>query len=165
VIKSPTTTSSRHFLLETATHDFNRYPRPLLLRRNYALSTTRHRIRTKRNIEKGQCLTGQVMAPEVEDLEALIGRIPACCSTTTPELRCCCGRTDCAYLKHNCVALDDLEKEVRTAAQLGQVCIPHPSTFRFPRLHDSNRPFPGLVRVVMSNFLCRVLLPWRKQRA
>jgi hypothetical protein len=68
------------------------------------------------------------MAAE-DDLESLIGRIPACCSTTTPELRCCCGRTDCAYLKHNCVALDDLEKEVRTAAQLGQVRIPHPSTF------------------------------------
>ncbi len=68
----------------------------------------------------------KAMAAEVEDLEALIGRIPACCSTTTPELRCCCGRTECAYLKHNCVALDDLEKEVRTAAQLGQVCIPRP---------------------------------------
>jgi hypothetical protein len=65
------------------------------------------------------------MAAEVEDLESLVGRIPACCSTTTPELRCCCGRKDCAYLKHNCVALDDLEKEVRTAAQLGQVCIPY----------------------------------------
>jgi hypothetical protein len=59
---------------------------------------------------------------EDADLEALIGRIPACWSSTTPNLRCCCGRTDCAYLKHNCVALDDLEKEVRTAAQLGQVC-------------------------------------------
>jgi hypothetical protein len=87
------------------------------------------------------------MAAEVEDLEALIGRIPVCCSTTTPELRCCCGRTECAYLKHNCVALDDLEKEVRTAAQLGQVCIPRP-------LHSSgsgdyttrqNFPSPGVV--------------------
>jgi hypothetical protein len=87
------------------------------------------------------------MAAEVEDLEALIGRIPVCCSTTTPELRCCCGRTECAYLKHNCVALDDLEKEVRTAAQLGQVCIPR-------LLHSSgsgdyttrqNIPSPGVV--------------------
>jgi len=71
------------------------------------------------------------MATSAEaDLETLIGLIPACCSTTTPELKCCCGRTDCAFLKHNCVALDDLEKEVRTAAQLGQVRIPNlaPST-------------------------------------
>lgn len=58
-----------------------------------------------------------------DELETLMRRIPACCSTT-PTLRCCCGRTDCAYLKHNCVALDDLEQEVRTAAQLGQVRIP-----------------------------------------
>jgi hypothetical protein len=67
-------------------------------------------------------------------LETLIGRIPACCPTTTPSMRCCCGRTDCVYLKHNWVALDDLEKEVRTAAQLGQVCIPRTSsanTFSF----------------------------------
>jgi hypothetical protein len=58
---------------------------------------------------------------EEENLEALIGRIPAGCSTK-PDLHCCCGRTDCAYLKHNNSALDDLEKEVKTAAQLGQVC-------------------------------------------
>jgi hypothetical protein len=57
---------------------------------------------------------------EEENIEALIGRIPAACSTK-PDLHCCCGRTDCAYLKHNCNALDDLEKEVHTAAQLGQV--------------------------------------------
>jgi len=55
-----------------------------------------------------------------EDLEALVARIPNGHSAT-PNLRCCCGRTDCAFLKHNCTALDDLEKEVRTAAQLGQV--------------------------------------------
>jgi hypothetical protein len=72
------------------------------------------------------------MAAE-DDLEALLGRIPACCSTT-PDLRCCCGKQDCAYLKHNCVALDDLEQEVRTAAQLGQVSIPVPPTFPPPEI-------------------------------
>jgi hypothetical protein len=55
-----------------------------------------------------------------DDLEASIGRIPTGCSETA-NLRCCCGRTDCAYLKHNSSALDDLEKEVRKAGQLGQV--------------------------------------------
>ncbi|CZR53272.1 uncharacterized protein PAC_03150 [Phialocephala subalpina] len=64
------------------------------------------------------------MATE-DDLESLIGRIPACTlhSPRAPDLRCCCGRTDCAYLRHNCLALDDLEKEVRTAAQLGQALL------------------------------------------
>lgn len=41
------------------------------------------------------------------------------------HLQCCCGRIDCAYLRHNNVALEGLEKDVQTAAQLGQV---RPST-------------------------------------
>lgn len=56
-----------------------------------------------------------------EDLEALIARIPKGCPSTTPTIQCCCGHTDCAYLKHNGSALEDLEKNVHTAAQLGQV--------------------------------------------
>ena len=35
---------------------------------------------------------------------------------------CCCGNTDCAYLKQNQASLDDLEQDVRNAAKLGQVC-------------------------------------------
>jgi hypothetical protein len=58
---------------------------------------------------------------ETDDLETLIGRIPERCSSTAPNLQCCCGRIDCAYLKHNCTALEVLEQEVHTAARLGQV--------------------------------------------
>ncbi|KAH8687432.1 hypothetical protein BGZ60DRAFT_510124 [Tricladium varicosporioides] len=57
-----------------------------------------------------------------EDLEALIGHIPSTCPTAH-KVACCCGRRDCAYLKHNCSALDDLEKEVHTAATLGQALL------------------------------------------
>ncbi|KAJ5225081.1 hypothetical protein N7468_006306 [Penicillium chermesinum] len=35
-------------------------------------------------------------------------------------LRCCCGREDCALLEHNHVALEGLEKDLETAAKLGQ---------------------------------------------
>lgn len=38
-----------------------------------------------------------------------------------PRLACCCGRQECAYLEHNNTALEGLEKDVRTAAALGQV--------------------------------------------
>lgn len=41
-------------------------------------------------------------------------RAPVC-------LRCCCGRDDCALLEHNHVALEGLEKDLETAARLGQV--------------------------------------------
>ena len=59
-----------------------------------------------------------------DDLEALMKRIPAHRPATTPNsevVKCCCGHEDCAFLKHNCSALDELEEEVRTAARLGQV--------------------------------------------
>ena len=42
-------------------------------------------------------------------------------SSHMENLACCCGRQECAYLKHNHSALDGLEKSVQTAAQLGQV--------------------------------------------
>lgn len=63
-----------------------------------------------------------LLAPaDREDLTR--NNIPHGCSPATTLLRCCCGSPDCAYLKHNTCALDDLEKEVRRAGRLGQVCL------------------------------------------
>jgi hypothetical protein len=45
------------------------------------------------------------------------------CGEEEGTLQCCCGRRDCAYLRHNNVALGDLEKDLETAARLGQVCF------------------------------------------
>lgn len=42
-------------------------------------------------------------------------------SSAPATLRCCCGRDDCALLEHNNVALEGLEKDLETAARLGQV--------------------------------------------
>ncbi|KAH8601971.1 hypothetical protein B0O99DRAFT_607854 [Bisporella sp. PMI_857] len=58
-----------------------------------------------------------------DDLKALLDSIPETHSATSPNLRCCCGRLDCAYLNHNSSALDDLEKDVQRAAQLGQALL------------------------------------------
>ncbi|KAJ0326435.1 hypothetical protein COL5a_006945 [Colletotrichum fioriniae] len=47
-------------------------------------------------------------------------------STSAPRpdegsrMRCCCGRNDCAYLKHSCSVLETVEKDVHTAAKLGK---------------------------------------------
>ncbi|CAG8146014.1 unnamed protein product [Penicillium nalgiovense] len=41
-------------------------------------------------------------------------------SSASTTLRCCCGRNDCALLEHNNVALEGLEKDLETAARLGQ---------------------------------------------
>ncbi|EEP77268.1 predicted protein [Uncinocarpus reesii 1704] len=40
-----------------------------------------------------------------------------------PEVKCCCGRDDCAYLQHNRTALENLEKDVDTAARLGHALL------------------------------------------
>ncbi|KAM0232682.1 hypothetical protein ACHAP5_010658 [Fusarium lateritium] len=40
-----------------------------------------------------------------------------------PEMTCCCGRIDCALLKKNCSILETVEKDVHTAAQLGQALL------------------------------------------
>ncbi|KAI9777519.1 MAG: hypothetical protein M1839_008813 [Geoglossum umbratile] len=41
----------------------------------------------------------------------------------TPDLKCCCGRVDCAFLRHNNRQLHGLERNVQTAAQLGQALL------------------------------------------
>ncbi|KAL2682404.1 hypothetical protein Neosp_006855 [[Neocosmospora] mangrovei] len=41
----------------------------------------------------------------------------------TPELTCCCGRVECPLLKKNCYILETVEKDVHTAAQLGQALL------------------------------------------
>lgn len=61
---------------------------------------------------------------EVNDLNVLAASI------SHPEaLQCCCGNTDCVLLKHNCSVLDSVERDVHTAARLGQVCDRQPGAF------------------------------------
>lgn len=43
---------------------------------------------------------------------------------TSLPMKCCCGRLDCVFLKHNCAVLDSVEREVHTAARMGQVSLP-----------------------------------------
>ncbi|KAJ5698201.1 hypothetical protein N7462_000206 [Penicillium macrosclerotiorum] len=55
---------------------------------------------------------------------ALLPSIPTHSSSSAPvTLRCCCGRQDCATLEHNNVALEGLEKDLETAARLGQALL------------------------------------------
>ncbi|RDA95622.1 hypothetical protein CP533_1137 [Ophiocordyceps camponoti-saundersi (nom. inval.)] len=43
--------------------------------------------------------------------------------SVTSTLYCCCGRIDCVFLKKNCSILETVEKDVHTAAQLGQALL------------------------------------------
>jgi hypothetical protein len=35
--------------------------------------------------------------------------------------QCCCGQADCAFLAHTCGVLEDVQRDARTAGELGQV--------------------------------------------
>lgn len=52
--------------------------------------------------------------------------LPNSCVVVRSEsaaLRCCCGRLDCVFLKHNCFVLESVEKDVHVAAKMGQALL------------------------------------------
>lgn len=57
----------------------------------------------------------------ISNLLAQSHSIPNSHPANPQTLTCCCGRPECAYILHNNAALDDLERNIHTAAQLGQV--------------------------------------------
>lgn len=63
--------------------------------------------------------------------------------------QCCCGRTDCAFLSHNGELLESLERDVQTAAQLGQVsatALFHPAANTLLACSSRTAPFiPGIL--------------------
>lgn len=81
--------------------------------------------------------------PERLDLDTL-----AVADSQPETLQCCCGNTDCVYLKHNCSVLDSVEKDVHTAAKLGQVR-------RLPSLSPLTEPATTSPPVVHVLFLVK----------
>ncbi|GAB1319719.1 NUproduct domain-containing protein [Madurella fahalii] len=39
------------------------------------------------------------------------------------DLQCCCGKDECVYLRHNCSVLLSVERDVHTAAKMGQTLL------------------------------------------
>ncbi|KAL7623492.1 hypothetical protein AAE478_007174 [Parahypoxylon ruwenzoriense] len=48
--------------------------------------------------------------------------LPATCNET-PPMKCCCGSVECVFLRHNCSVLASVEKDVHTAARMGQALL------------------------------------------
>ncbi|TDZ24946.1 hypothetical protein Cob_v002040 [Colletotrichum orbiculare MAFF 240422] len=57
------------------------------------------------------------------DAMAEFAQTPSPRTNDASTLRCCCGRNDCAFLKHSCIVLDTVEKDVHTAAKLGKALL------------------------------------------
>lgn len=68
-------------------------------------------------------------------------------SNVSTALRCCCGRNDCALLEHNNVALEGLEKDLETAARLGQVRVHSDMSCSIYSLvgYDETPSYPGVL--------------------
>ena len=61
---------------------------------------------------------------------------------------CCCGRPNCLLLAQNNAALERLEKDLRAAAQVGQVCLTN---------HGCDCPLPAWLGIMskLLSFLVR----------
>jgi hypothetical protein len=58
---------------------------------------------------------------------------------TIGDLHCCCGRSDCVFLRHNCTVLESVEKDVHVAAKMGQVSVASRLLRRVVRPHPHCR--------------------------
>ncbi|OJD14443.1 hypothetical protein AJ78_05211 [Emergomyces pasteurianus Ep9510] len=57
----------------------------------------------------------------------------------SPVLECCCGKSECAYLQHNNIALAGLEKVLERAAQEGQALVQRHANYVVDAEGDRNR--------------------------
>ncbi|PGH14574.1 hypothetical protein AJ80_05894 [Polytolypa hystricis UAMH7299] len=53
-------------------------------------------------------------------------------------ITCCCGRPECVYLQHNHAALEGLERDVETAAKLGQALLARHESYKAEAEQDRN---------------------------
>ncbi|KAL4901794.1 hypothetical protein BDW74DRAFT_169979 [Aspergillus multicolor] len=68
------------------------------------------------------------------------GHIPTHSSATSwADLHCCCGREECAFLQHNHDALAGLEKDLETAARLGQALLHRHESYMAEAEEDRRR--------------------------
>ncbi|KAL5334836.1 hypothetical protein BJX70DRAFT_391080 [Aspergillus crustosus] len=68
------------------------------------------------------------------------GHIPTHSSSTSrADLHCCCGRKDCAFLQNNHDALEGLEKDLETAARLGQALLHRHESYMSEAEEDRHR--------------------------
>ncbi|KAK1580607.1 uncharacterized protein LY79DRAFT_298756 [Colletotrichum navitas] len=58
-----------------------------------------------------------------DDAMADFIQTPAARPNDGSRIQCCCGRTDCVYLRHSRSVLETVEKDVHTAAKLGKALL------------------------------------------
>lgn len=80
---------------------------------------------------------GAATDAEADRQQLLTPRLAPATDEVLP-LKCCCGSAECVYLRHSKSVLDTVEKDVHTAARMGQV------SFAGPRLLPSAAPLRSM---------------------
>ncbi|KAJ9616345.1 hypothetical protein H2200_000063 [Cladophialophora chaetospira] len=60
-------------------------------------------------------------------------------SSSDGKLRCCCGRAECAYLEQNNTILGGIERDLETAARLGQALLTRHESYVSESQHEHQR--------------------------
>ncbi|KAI0811891.1 hypothetical protein GGR55DRAFT_600243 [Xylaria sp. FL0064] len=77
----------------------------------------------------GSAVDGEPNAPPSPQLATPPGTSP---------LKCCCGSTECIFLRHNNAILDNVEKDVHQAARMGQALLARHESYMADAVRDRN---------------------------
>lgn len=71
-------------------------------------------------------MAGAAQSPDIPmpqpTTQECLGQQDALSSSLIRSAKCHCGRENCAWLRHSKELVEDLERDVRQAGELGQVC-------------------------------------------
>ncbi|RYP11843.1 hypothetical protein DL765_007560 [Monosporascus sp. GIB2] len=70
---------------------------------------------------------------------------------TALPMKCCCGRLNCVFLRHNCSVLDSVEKEVHTAARMGQALLARHEAYMADAERDRRELTTRIEQLEMDN--------------
>ncbi|KAI0423719.1 hypothetical protein F5Y09DRAFT_188155 [Xylaria sp. FL1042] len=77
----------------------------------------------------GSAVDGEADTPRSPQLATSLGTSP---------LKCCCGSTECIFLRHNNAILDNVEKDVHQAARMGQALLARHESYMADAIRDRN---------------------------
>ncbi|KAH7026087.1 uncharacterized protein B0I36DRAFT_153664 [Microdochium trichocladiopsis] len=69
----------------------------------------------------------------------------------TSPMKCCCGLEECVFLKHNYSVLDSVERDVHTAARMGQALLARHEAYMADAERDRNELTARIGQLEMDN--------------
>ncbi|ORY68732.1 uncharacterized protein BCR38DRAFT_137666 [Pseudomassariella vexata] len=76
---------------------------------------------------------------------------PSSCGTGTAPMSCCCGSSECFFLKHNSSVLDSVEADVQHAARMGQALLERHEAYMADAERDRRELTSRIEQLEMDN--------------